>query len=145
MKASRVRTGYRVLVDTVTLVYFLEHHHRHFRAAKRLFQRIETGEISGVASALMLAEVLVPLYRTNEPGAAAELSQTLRAFPNLSILDASAQVCTEAARLRAQYGLRTPDAVHGATALVANAHGIVTNDAGFERLTAEGLAIFRFE
>ena len=51
----------------------------------------------------------------------------------------------EAARLRARYGLRTPDAIHGATALLGQADGILTNDKNFNHLANEGLSIWLFD
>jgi predicted nucleic acid-binding protein len=39
------------------------------------------------------------------------------------------------AHLRAEYNLRTPDAIQAATALSCGATGFVSNDAGFRRVT----------
>ena len=41
---------------------------------------------------------------------------------------------TPAAALRAEHGLRTPDAIHVATAIKSGASAIVTNDASWRRL-----------
>jgi predicted nucleic acid-binding protein len=46
-------------------------------------------------------------------------------------------IAARAAQIRATHGLRTPDAIHAATALQSGASGIVTNDAGFRRLENE--------
>ena len=51
----------------------------------------------------------------------------------------------DAARLRATYNLRTPDAIHVATALVGKADGIVTNDRRWRRLSREGLKIWMID
>jgi len=51
----------------------------------------------------------------------------------------------EAARLRADHGLRTPDAIHGATAIVTQATGILTNDKWLKALTHEGLSAWLFD
>jgi len=51
----------------------------------------------------------------------------------------------EAARLRAQHGLRTPDAIHGATAVVGGAKGILSNDKALACLESEGLQVWTFE
>jgi hypothetical protein len=40
-----------------------------------------------------------------------------------------------AARLRAKYGLRTPDALHLATAITGSATGFIGNDHAFQRVT----------
>ncbi len=55
------------------------------------------------------------------------------------LLDASYEVFEDAARLRAETGLATPDALHAATALRAGCALFVTNDTDFRRV--EGLPI----
>jgi predicted nucleic acid-binding protein len=47
----------------------------------------------------------------------------------------------EAARLRATYGIRTPDALLVATALGEKAEAFLTNDTDLRRLKAEGIAV----
>lgn len=59
------------------------------------------------------------------------LKRVLENFPNLDIQDLTPGIATEAARLRARFGLRSPDAIHAATALAAGAGHLVTNDRDF--------------
>ena len=51
------------------------------------------------------------------------------------------RVAKEGARLRARYGLRTPDALHLATALVHRATAFLTNDQEFRKAQGCGLEI----
>ena len=53
-------------------------------------------------------------------------------------------IAMRAAELRARYGLRTPDAIHCATALAARCDGLLTNDKAFLRISAE-LPIYLFD
>jgi predicted nucleic acid-binding protein len=50
-----------------------------------------------------------------------------------------------AARLRAQYNLRTPDALHVATARNEGAEWLVTNDHRLRRVEAEGIRVWLFD
>ena len=50
-------------------------------------------------------------------------------FPNLRVVAVDFDVAREAARVRSRTGLRTPDALVLATALMIDAHAIVANDA----------------
>jgi uncharacterized protein len=143
LRAS-IPSGSRVLLDTVALIYYLEEHARYGVAAEELLHRIETEEVQGVLSSLVFAELLVPLYRAGQEGAAAALVDRLRSFRNLAVVDLNPTITSKAAHLRATYGLRTPDAIHAATALVTEATGIVSNDAGFRRLERE-LRIWLFD
>jgi len=47
---------------------------------------------------------------------------------HIDTLDLTAAIAQEAARLRAAFGLRTPDAIQVATALEAGATALLTND-----------------
>jgi predicted nucleic acid-binding protein len=51
----------------------------------------------------------------------------------------------EAASLRADHGLRTPDAIHGATAIITRSSGILTNDKQLKVLAKVGLFIWLFD
>ena len=136
--------GSRGLLDTCTLIYFLEEHPRFGPVAERLLHRIETGDLEGRLSALAFAELLVPAYRAGEDRAAALLLDRVQGFRNLMVLDVNPAIAASAARLRAAYGLRTPDAIHAATALESQATGIVSNDAAFRRLEG-ALTVWLFE
>lgn len=137
--------GNRVLLDTVALIYFLEDNERYSEMAEAIFGRIEAGELQGVMSSLVFAELLVPLFRSGNPRAAAGLSNRLINFRHLEIIDMTTEVSIEAARLRADYDLRTPDSIHAATAIHAKVSGILTNDKRLNILTREGLAIWLFD
>ena len=50
------------------------------------------------------------------------------------LLEASYSVFEDAARVRAETGLKTPDAIHAATALRAGCALFITNDTDFRRV-----------
>ena len=137
--------GSRVLLDSVALIYFLETNNRYSKMAEKIFGRIESGELQGILANLAFAELLVPLYRSGDPQAAAGLANRLINFRNLEVVTLTTEISMEAARLRAEYGLRTPDAIHGATAIITQASGILTNDKQLNLLAREGLSIWLFD
>ncbi|MEA3413713.1 MAG: PIN domain-containing protein [Pseudomonadota bacterium] len=142
---SMIPEGSRVLLDTVALIYFLEENGQYSRQAEAIFGRIESGELQGLMANLVFAELLVPLYRAGDAQAAAGMTNRLLNFHNLEVISLTTEISREAARLRAVHGLRTPDAIHGATALVTQASGMLTNDKQLKILGREGLAIWLFE
>ena len=142
---SMIPKGSRVLLDTVAMIYFLEENQRYSNKAEKIFGRIESGELQGVMANLVFAELLVPLYRSGDPQAAAGLTNRLINFRNLEVITLTTEISREAARLRADYGLRIPDAIHGATAIINQATGILTNDKRLKALTQEGLSIWLFD
>ncbi len=137
--------GSRVLLDTVALIYFLEENERYSKSAEKIFSRIESGQLQGVIASLVFAELLVPLYRSGDPQAATGLSNRLRNFRNLEVIPLTTEISMGAARLRADYGLRTPDAIHAATAISTQSTGILTNDKRLKVLSQEGLSIWLFD
>ena len=143
--ASAIEDGKIVLLDTVALIYFLEAHERHGALAESILRRIERGKLRGVISSLVFAELLVPLYRAGDDKAAAGLLSRLCAFANLTVCELDAKTSAMAAKLRAEHGLRAPDAIHAATALMTEADGILTNDRELRRLDATDLAIWLFD
>jgi uncharacterized protein len=137
LKITDLPEGSILGLDTVTLIYFLERHPTWFSLVRELFQAIENNRFSAVISSLVFAELLVPAYRADKPDEAARLQHILSHFPNLEIVSLSPSIAAEAARLRARYALRTPDAIHLATAIDRGAEGFITNDKDLRRLQAE--------
>ena len=142
---SMIPKGSLVLLDSIALIYFLEINARYSKTAEEIFGRIESGELQGVMANLVFAELLVPLYRSANSQAATGLANRLINFRNLEVVTLTTEISMEAARLRAEYGLRTPDAIHGATAIITQASGILTNNKQLNLLAREGLSIWLFD
>jgi predicted nucleic acid-binding protein len=99
------------------------------------------GAASVVASDLILLEILVGPLRSGDTVLAAR-REALWRQANTGLLPITQDVLREAARLRALIpGLKTPDAVHAATALLHGCILFVTNDVGFRRVPGLPLAI----
>lgn len=74
-------------------------------------------------------------FRTGSRSLAERYFQILTTARNLAILPVSDIVAIEAARLRADKGLKAPDAIQIATARVGGATTFVTNDTGLHSLS----------
>ena len=81
-----------------------------------------------------MTELLVPSYRDNDEHRIDEFYGLLSTYPNLRWIAPDLETADLAARLRAAYRLRTPDALQAATAIQANATGFITNDPVFARI-----------
>ncbi len=141
---NRIPSGSRIALDTVPFVYFLERHPDFFRPAQSLFDQIEEGRIEAFASTLVLTELLAPAFRENAPIQAQDAYRLLTHFPNLTFIDLTPPIAFEAARLRGDSSLRTPDALHLATALELEADWFVTNDKAFSKLKNLSLKVWLF-
>ncbi len=72
--------------------------------------------------------------RMQRPEAARAYRDRLASFPGLVLVPLDLPVAQEAARLRATHGLSTPDAIQVASALVAGAPVLLTNDRRLARV-----------
>ena len=137
-KITRIlQKGTLCALDTMIFIYFLERHPIYYELLCDFFTQIEKGNLRGLISSLVLAELLVPLYRTDRSKEANSLAELIDNFPNIEIVPLSSEIALEAARLRAKYTIRTPDAIHAATALKGKAQILLTNDKHFLALTDE--------
>jgi len=123
-----------VALDTVVIIYFLERHPQYYQLVKDLFYRIEQGEIRACMTSLVFAELLVPAYRSGNEKQATRIIRLLSSFPNLTVSPVTTEISKESAKLRAEFNLRTPDAIHAATALHNKADFFVTNDKGLQKI-----------
>jgi predicted nucleic acid-binding protein len=120
--------------DSMIFIYHLEDHPRYAPFTQMIFDQWETGKVGGVTSVITITEVLVKPLRDGNRQVAQEYRRLLSSFPHLSLVDIDRQVARRAADLRANHGIRTPDALQIATALSRGATGFVTNDETVKRV-----------
>ena len=53
----------------------------------------------------------------------------------MRLIPVTFEIADKAAQLRAQYNLRTPDALHIASAIESGCQALLTNDLGIKRVT----------
>jgi len=129
----------RVLLDTSVWICHFEQRDRFGRAATRVIDDLEAGRFEGVASELMLLELLVGPLRLDRQDVADEYELLLAHFPNFTLEPVTRSILLDAASLRARHRLPAPDAIHVATAIGCNATLMVTNDAAWRRV--DGLEV----
>ena len=83
---------------------------------------------------LTLTELLVKPLQVGRRGLAARYEALVRATPNLAVVDIDARIARRAAGLRANYQLRTADAIQVASYLEHGATAFVTNDTHLRRM-----------
>ena len=94
---------------------------------------MQDGNLTVVSSPILVIEVLVKPIRDGTIEIELQYRE-LFASNAVRLLDASYQAFEDAAGLRAETGLKTPDALHAATALRAGCALFVTNDTDFRRV-----------
>ncbi len=91
-----------------------------------------------VCSELVIVETLVRPIRDGNADLAAAFHAVFAA-PEVNMIPATRQLWEDTTRLRAETGLKTPDALHTSTALRAGCALFVTNDTDFRRI--QGLPV----
>jgi predicted nucleic acid-binding protein len=89
-----------------------------------------------------MLELLVHPYRGKDQDGVDAYFALLSTYPNLKWVSASLDIADQAARLRAEHNLKTPDAIQAATALVSHASGLISNDPAFLRVRQLEVLIF---
>ena len=85
-------------------------------------------------SAPVVADDRADVLRHGREALAERYRQVLTASPGWSVVDVDAAVAESAARLRARYGLRLPDAIQLATAIRSGSSALVTHDRDFSKV-----------
>ncbi len=115
-------------VDSMLFVYWLEGSQEFGAAAGALLEAAEVGRCRLAASALALLEILVVPKRMGRGDLCRRYRDLLESFPNLDFHELDGDIADKAAELRARYDLRTPDAIHLATAIAAGAESFASED-----------------
>jgi predicted nucleic acid-binding protein len=128
-----------VYVDTPVAVYTIERHPIYEPLLRPLWRAQTLGEVRIATSHLTLLEALVIPERDGNTELAqsyeALFNETMRLMPiDLPIIRAATTMC-------ARFGLKTPDAIHAATALESGCTLFITNDPHFRRVPGLEVAV----
>jgi predicted nucleic acid-binding protein len=132
---SFLRSRSSVALDASVFIYQLDVNPTYFPLTDAVFAWLEKRENSAVTSTLSMTELLVPAYRTGDQRLMKTYYGLLRTYPNLTWIAPEVDLAAMAARLRADYRLKTPDAIQAATAVHARTSAFITNDPVFQRVT----------
>lgn len=139
--SRRLSTLSHVVLDSATVIYHLEDIQPWSELTQRLFDRLASGELTGSLSSVSVAEILVKPFESRDAEIVERCERFLLAIPNVTVVPVSYDVAREAARIRAEWGLRTPDSMLVATATLAGTDGFITNDGRLGRVAIKGLSI----
>lgn len=128
-----------VYIDANTVIYAVERMAPYALLLQPLWEAAQAKKISIVTSELTWLETLTKPLREQD----AQLAGLFREFltaDEVTLLPATLTLWEQAARLRA-LGLKTPDALHAATALASSSRLFVTNDRAFQRVSELPVAV----
>jgi uncharacterized protein len=129
-------------IDAMVFVYHFEANAEFGPAAGRFLRAAEEGRCRLICSVVTFLEVLVVPKREGETALCQRYREMFESFPNLSVLALDTSIAEIASDLRALHTVRTPDAIHLATALHAGAKAFVSEDG---RLKGKGIEILTLD
>ena len=123
-----------IYIDTSMVIYTVEGNPEYYSLLQPLWSKFQICEIEIISSELILMEALVVPLRNANNSLIADYEQLLLS-EEMQLIPINQSVLRQAATLRATTNLKTPDAIHAATALSVNCTQFITNDKGFRNVS----------
>ena len=120
--------GTVVGLDTAPLIYLIEENSTYLPIVLPFFEALDRDEFQVVTSTITLLEVLVHPLRKADTRLAQSYRDILLSAKGVTTVPITADIASEAAKLRAAHDLTTPDAIQLATAARHGASSFLTND-----------------
>lgn len=124
-----------VALDTAIFIYHFEKNERYLELTYQIFSRLDEDEdFRAVTSIITLLEICVKPIRDGRKDLVERYAQKLLDDVKLTVWAVDGSVAMKAAELRGKYGIKTPDAIQIATAVVAGAEAFITNDVNLKKV-----------
>lgn len=131
-----------VYVDTQVLIYSIEKIAPYSDLLIPLWEASESGKLEIVTSELAIVEVLTgPLKNRDQQ--LVDVYEELLNGTEIQLIPIDREILLAAAKLRASTSLRTPDAIHAATASSTNCSTLLTNDLAFKAVSSLPVQILK--
>jgi predicted nucleic acid-binding protein len=124
-----------VYVDTAPIIYTVERHTDYEPLLLPLWAALDTSTIEVATSELTLLETLIKPLRDSNQALIDDYEKLLTAT-SINMQPITASILRGAARIRATTRLKTPDAIHAATALSVGCVQFITNDGDYRKLSS---------
>jgi predicted nucleic acid-binding protein len=124
----------KVGLDTSIFIHQVEENYKYFHFTDSVFTWLEEPRSRAVTSTITLLELLVQPYRLGDIDRVNRFYALFSTYPHLEWLAPTLEIADMGARLRAEYNLRTPDAIQAATSVNVDATGFLSNDPDFRKV-----------
>ena len=131
-----------IYLDTSVVIYSVEQVPDYYQILEPLWEKVEGGEVRVCSSELIVLETLVLPLRTGNQNLLQAYDQLLLSS-SLQLIPIHQEILRNAAQLRGDYNLKTPDAIHLATALRESCNLLLTNDVQFRRVRELSVTILQ--
>ena len=124
----------RLYVDTAPLIYYFEVNAAYIERMDRVFELLASTPVATFSAVHILTEVMVKPLQEGNLELAEEYRDILVNGDTYTLVPVTLPIAESAAELRARYNLRTPDALHVASAISSGCDALLTNYAGLKRV-----------
>jgi predicted nucleic acid-binding protein len=133
----------KIYLDTNAYVYFLEDNPQFADQIDEIFKTCLEQDIQIFASCLISTELLVAPFKEGRKDLVALYQNLERQIPNLNLVTYNQQIAVKSAYLRAKYDIKTPDAIHIATAWHYEVEAFYTGDQKLKKVTEVPIRLIR--
>ena len=113
----------KVCLDTNVFIA-VKNKEENFEYSEKIIDSVEVKQIEGSVSTIVLAEVLVGFFQNNEKKEASRFLSS--AVLNYDIVPVNIDISQKAAQIRAQFGIKLPDAILSASTILSNSDFLIT-------------------
>ncbi len=136
MQIVKALSGVNLLgIETAPFIYYTENRPVYVDKMREIFRIMNEGQFEAVSSTIALSECLTKPIKENDHTLINQFNSLFENTYLLTLIPVDAAIARQSATLRAKYGLKTPDALHIATALETGCHAFLTNDMGLKRVS----------
>jgi len=121
-------------VETAPMIYFVEENPAYIDKMDFLMNAVAARKVNAISSTLILTEVLVHPLKEKNVKLVNRYRSILLKSRDFQLVPVTPAIAESAAECRSLYNLRTPDALHIATALDSKCDAFLTNDLGLKRV-----------
>ncbi len=133
--------GGAVYLDANSIIYSVEGVAPYEALLLPVWQQAASKACVLVTSELSLLETLVGPLKAGDARLEADYRRLLQGASDVRLVPITKPVLEQAARLRATTNLKTPDAIHAATALLEGCALVLTNDPAFRRVSGLNVVV----
>lgn len=124
----------RLYIDTAPFIYFTEKRAVYVDKMRAILNHVSTQQINIVTSAVTIPEILMKPLQANDEALVKRYQTMFYQTRGINVISVTPSVGNLAAQLRAKHNLKTPDALHIASAINSYCDAFLTNDIALKRV-----------
>ncbi len=122
----------RIFLDTNVFLAILNEE-ENWQVAEKLLLDVHNGKYECYTSVICISEILSGFYAENESEKGEIFLEDMKAINNLTITDVDLTIAKDAAKLRAKYKIKLPDAMIASSCKVHECK-LITQDENFKKV-----------